>query len=193
VPVSPLLLQVGLLPRRRQIRATAVRHLRRHANALAQHRVWVNRLANVHRIRTHLDGQGNLANHVARMRANHAAAKNLAVAMGFGAVVKQQLGDTLVAAVGNGTARRHPSVCLEINNIFVIFSLLKTTFLFTIQFMNSKQMKKWLEQQGTSFQPGKGSHLKVFLNGKQSTLPMHGTAELGKGLETAIKRQLGLK
>jgi UDP-N-acetyl-D-mannosaminuronic acid transferase (WecB/TagA/CpsF family) len=30
--------------------------------------------------------------------------------------------------------------------------------------------------------PGKGSHLKVFLNGKQSTLPMHGTAELGKGL-----------
>jgi mRNA interferase HicA len=56
--------------------------------------------------------------------------------------------------------------------------------------MNSKQMKKWLEQQGASFQPGKGSHLKVFLNVKQST---HGTTELGKGLETAIKRQLGLK
>jgi mRNA interferase HicA len=54
-------------------------------------------------------------------------------------------------------------------------------------------MKKWLEQQGASFQPGKGSHLKVFLNGKQSTLPIHGAAELGKGLETAIKRQLGLK
>lgn len=40
--------------------------------------------------------------------------------------------------------------------------------------------------------PGKGSHLKVFLNGRQST-SMHGTAELGKGLEAAIKRQLGLK
>ncbi len=40
--------------------------------------------------------------------------------------------------------------------------------------MNSKQMKKWLEQQGATFQPGKGSHLKVFLNGKQSSLPMHG-------------------
>ena len=39
----------------------------------------------------------------------------------------------------------------------------------------------------------KGSHIKVLLNGKQSTLPMHGTAELGKGLEAAIKRQLGLK
>jgi mRNA interferase HicA len=43
------------------------------------------------------------------------------------------------------------------------------------------------------FRGGQGSHLKVFLNGKQSTLPMHGTAELGKGLEAAIKRQLGLK
>nr|WP_284738134.1 type II toxin-antitoxin system HicA family toxin [Serpentinimonas maccroryi] len=54
-------------------------------------------------------------------------------------------------------------------------------------------MKKWLEQQGATFEQGKGSHFKVFLNGKQSTLPMHGTQELGKGLEAAIKRQLGLK
>ena len=59
--------------------------------------------------------------------------------------------------------------------------------------MNSKQLKKWLEQQGATFLPGKGSHLKVFLNGKQSASPMHGTTELGKGLEAAIKRQLGLK
>ena len=59
--------------------------------------------------------------------------------------------------------------------------------------MNSKQMRKWLEQQGATFQAGRGSHVKVFLNGKQSTLPMHGTSELGKGLEAAIKRQLVLK
>jgi len=59
--------------------------------------------------------------------------------------------------------------------------------------MNSKQMKRWLELQGATFAPGRGSHLKVFLNGRQSTLPMHGTAELGKGLEAAIKRQLGLQ
>jgi mRNA interferase HicA len=68
------------------------------------------------------------------------------------------------------------------NNIYVIFLC-----------MNSKQMKKWLEQQGASFVQGKGSHLNVFLNGKKSVLPMHGTQELGKGLESAIKRQLGLK
>ena len=54
-------------------------------------------------------------------------------------------------------------------------------------------MKKWLAQQGATFQPGKGSHLNVFLNGNKSVLPMHGTAEMGKGLEAAIKRQLGLK
>ena len=46
--------------------------------------------------------------------------------------------------------------------------------------MNSKQMKKWLEQQGATFLPGKGSHLKVFLKGRQSALPMHGTAELAE-------------
>lgn len=63
----------------------------------------------------------------------------------------------------------------------------------TLVEMNSKQLKRWLEQQGATFQPGKGSHLKVLLNGRQSTLPMHGTSELGKGLESAIKRQLGLK
>lgn len=54
--------------------------------------------------------------------------------------------------------------------------------------MNSKQMKQWLAQQGATFLPGKGSPVKVFLNGRQSTLPMQGTAELGKGLEAAIRR-----
>lgn len=53
--------------------------------------------------------------------------------------------------------------------------------------------EKWLEQLGATFEPAKGSHLKVFLNGKQSILPMHGTTELGKGIEASIKRQLGLK
>jgi len=62
-----------------------------------------------------------------------------------------------------------------------------------IEPVNSKQMKNWLEQQGATFEPGKGSHLKVFWNGKQPALPMHGTCELGRGLSAAIKRQLGLK
>ena len=81
---SCLGLEAGLLPHRRQIRAAAMRYLGRHANALAQRRVRVNRLVNIHRVRAHLDGQGNLADHVAGVGANHAASQNLAVAMGFG-------------------------------------------------------------------------------------------------------------
>jgi mRNA interferase HicA len=38
--------------------------------------------------------------------------------------------------------------------------------------MNSKQFKKWLASQGATFEPGKGGHLKVTLNGKRSVLPM---------------------
>ena len=44
----------------------------------------VNRLADVYRIRTHLNRQSDLADHVARMRADHAAAQDLAVAVGLG-------------------------------------------------------------------------------------------------------------
>ena len=50
-----------------------MRHLHRHANTLAQRRVRVNRFTDVHGIRTHLNRQRNLANHVARIRADHAA------------------------------------------------------------------------------------------------------------------------
>lgn len=59
--------------------------------------------------------------------------------------------------------------------------------------MNSKQFKKWLAELGATFQPGNGGHLKVFLNGRQTVLPMHGSKEIGKGLEHKIKKDLGLK
>ena len=83
--------------------------------------------------------------------------------------------------------------CISYRAVLFIATLKCATEVFSVRYVNSKQMKKWLEQQGATFAPGKGSHLKVFLNGRQSALPMHGTAELGKGLEAAIKRQLGLK
>lgn len=53
-------------------------------------------------------------------------------------------------------------------------------------------MKKWLEQQGATFAPGRGSHFHVFLKGKRSVLPMHNT-ELKTGTVEGIKQQLGLK
>lgn len=57
--------------------------------------------------------------------------------------------------------------------------------------MNSQEFKRWLAQQGATFKPGKGSHLKVYLNGKQSVLPMH-ASDIKKGTLEAIKKQLGL-
>ena len=61
-----------------------MRHLRRHANALAQRRVRVNCLANIHSVRPHLDGQRNFADHVAGVGADQATDQNLAMAVGFG-------------------------------------------------------------------------------------------------------------
>ena len=66
-----------------------MRHFRRHADALAQRGVGVDGLADVHGVGTHLDGQGDLADHVARVGANHATAQYLAVAVRFGAVIEQ--------------------------------------------------------------------------------------------------------
>jgi mRNA interferase HicA len=57
--------------------------------------------------------------------------------------------------------------------------------------MTSKELKRLLEKAGATFSPGKGSHLKVSLNGRFSVLPMHGK-DLGP-LAEAIKKQLGLK
>lgn len=58
--------------------------------------------------------------------------------------------------------------------------------------MTSKEFKRWLVQQGATFGTSKGSHLKIYLNGKQSILPMHNT-DLKKGTLEGIKKQLGLK
>jgi mRNA interferase HicA len=58
--------------------------------------------------------------------------------------------------------------------------------------VKSSEFKRWLEKQGASFIPGKGSHFHVELNGRKTILPMH-SKDLGKGLVETIKKQLGLK
>ena len=55
-----------------------MRHLSRHANTLAQSGGRIDRLADVHSVCAPLNRQRNLANHVARVRADHAAAQDLA-------------------------------------------------------------------------------------------------------------------
>jgi mRNA interferase HicA len=58
--------------------------------------------------------------------------------------------------------------------------------------VKSSEFKRWLTAQGATFSPGKGSHLKVELNGKSSVLPMH-NKDLKKGMVEGIKKQLNLK
>lgn len=59
--------------------------------------------------------------------------------------------------------------------------------------MKYSEFKRWLEQQGATFEARKGSHMMVYLNGKRTIFPNHGSKELKKGLENKIKKDLGLK
>lgn len=56
--------------------------------------------------------------------------------------------------------------------------------------MKQSQFKRWLADQGATFKQG-GSHLKIFLNGKQSVMPRHPSHEIGEGLRKMILKQLG--
>lgn len=58
--------------------------------------------------------------------------------------------------------------------------------------MKLAQFKRWLASRGAVFVEG-AKHTKVYLNGRQTTLPRHGSAEIGEGLRRAILRQLNVK
>lgn len=57
--------------------------------------------------------------------------------------------------------------------------------------MKVSEFKRYLAAQGVRFEQGK-RHTKLYLRGRQSTLPRHGNQELGEGLRKAILKQLGL-
>ncbi|MDD5033302.1 MAG: type II toxin-antitoxin system HicA family toxin [Methylococcaceae bacterium] len=62
--------------------------------------------------------------------------------------------------------------------------------------MNSNEFKRWLAQQGCTFETKKAGsgHIIVRLGDRKSEIPMHGAnKELKKGLVEAVKKQLGLK
>jgi mRNA interferase HicA len=54
--------------------------------------------------------------------------------------------------------------------------------------MTSAELKRWLEKQGCKFGTQKGSHLKVYREGRISIIPMHGKKELAKGLVSDQER-----
>lgn len=58
--------------------------------------------------------------------------------------------------------------------------------------VSQSEFVKWLPEQGATFKHGT-KHLKIYLNGRQSTLPRHPGQELKTGLVEGVKKQLGLK
>jgi mRNA interferase HicA len=58
--------------------------------------------------------------------------------------------------------------------------------------MKQSEFKRWLASKGATFKDGK-KHIKVFCNGKQTTLPRHPGKELKQPLVEGIKKQLNLK
>jgi mRNA interferase HicA len=58
--------------------------------------------------------------------------------------------------------------------------------------MKTSEFRRHLAGLGARFIEGT-KHTKVYLNGKQTTLPRHGSQDIGEGLRRAILRQLGVK
>jgi mRNA interferase HicA len=86
-----------------------------------------------------------------------------------------------LARKAHATARRSRAASLR----FTI--VLKRTM------MKYSEFRRWLLDRGAFLKAGKGSHLKVSLNGKSTVFPFHGAKEIGTGLVAKIKRDLGLK
>jgi mRNA interferase HicA len=97
-----------------------------------------------------------------------------------------------------GGNNKNESVALKSSSLFFVArSIFNYLLDHVINFdyikdMKSTELKRWLAKQGATFEPAKGSHFKVYLNGKQSVIPMH-NKELPTGTVEGIKKQLGLK
>lgn len=58
--------------------------------------------------------------------------------------------------------------------------------------MKQSEFVRWLLAQGVEIRNG-SKHLKLYYNGKQTTLPRHPAAELKQPLVEGVKKQLKLK
>lgn len=59
--------------------------------------------------------------------------------------------------------------------------------------MKCSEFRRWLKAQGVEFKSAKGSHFKIYLNGKSTAFADHGSKEIHEGLRKTIIKQLGLK
>lgn len=78
---------------------------------------------------------------------------------------------------------------LDLVNYFVYYRVTGTNNGGAVK---QSEFVRWLKDRGARFEEG-SKHIKVYLNGKQTTIPRHPSQELKKGLVEGIKKQLGLK
>ncbi|WP_295405451.1 type II toxin-antitoxin system HicA family toxin [uncultured Thiocystis sp.] len=57
--------------------------------------------------------------------------------------------------------------------------------------MKQREFRRWLESQGVVTKDG-ANHLKLYRQGRQSTMPRHPGKEIHEQLRKAIIKQLGL-
>ena len=91
------------LPRRRKVGAHALERLGGEPDRFGERRVRMDRAADVDRVRAHLDRERDLADQIARVRADDAAADDPVRRF-----VEQELREAFVAAVGDRASRRRP-------------------------------------------------------------------------------------
>lgn len=59
--------------------------------------------------------------------------------------------------------------------------------------MKCSEFRRWLSAHGARFKHAKGSHWKVYVNGKMDIFADHGAKEMAEGLRKKTIKQLGLK
>jgi len=57
--------------------------------------------------------------------------------------------------------------------------------------VKQSEFRRWLAGQGATFSEG-AKHVRVYLNGRKTTLPRHPSHEIREGLRKSILKQLGL-
>ncbi len=59
--------------------------------------------------------------------------------------------------------------------------------------MKSGEFHKWIRRNGWELLRVNGSHYIYTKNGVNIPVPYHGSKEMGKGIQKAIEKQMGLK
>lgn len=59
--------------------------------------------------------------------------------------------------------------------------------------MKGQEIIKTLEKQGWAILRVRGSHYRMGCGEKRTTVPVHGSKDIGKGLLASIERQTGVK